>query len=100
MTVAALKLQSWFDISIQYTGTAANAYAIAFLNGERSITDLIDSGEQIFIPEQLLVSKKEVQYLVSKKAVPATGISLADFEEINPQLGIGSMIIETNFIVQ
>lgn len=100
MTVTALVLQSWFDIAIQHTGSVMNAYSISLANGGRSVTDEITPGEAIVIPVEVSILKKEVQYLENKKAIPATGITLADFEEINPQLGIGQMAIGSTFIVR
>lgn len=99
MTVTSLVLQTWFDIANQHTGSVMNAYTIAFANGGRSITDDITPGEQIIIPDGIPILKKEVQYLENKKAIPATGITSADLEAINPTLGIGTMIIGSTFIV-
>jgi len=100
MTVTALVLQTWFDLAVNHTGSTINAYSIAFANGGRSVTDEITPGEAILIPVEVSIVKKEVEYLENKKAIPATGIALADFEEINPELGIGSMAIGTTFIVR
>lgn len=99
MKVTALVLQSWFDIAIQYTGSVMNAYAIAYANGGRSVTDDIIPGELITIPDTVPIFKKEVQYLENKEIVPATGITSADFEAINPVLGIGQMTIGSTFII-
>ncbi|MES2238852.1 MAG: hypothetical protein V4497_01205 [Bacteroidota bacterium] len=94
----ALVLQTWFDIAIQHTGRATNAFAIAFINN-RSVTDALVSGETIFIPSDLSLFTKEVKYLESKKAIPATGITKDGLEIISPTLGIGTMAIGTTFIV-
>jgi hypothetical protein len=99
MTVTVLVLQSWFDLSVQHTGSVMNAYAIAFANSERSVTDDPIAGEQILIPDSLTVFKKEVDYLKSKTAIPATGITLAELEQFKPPVGIGTMIIRSTFIV-
>jgi hypothetical protein len=95
MTVTALVLQTWFDIAIQHTGSVMNAYAIATAN-ERGITDDIETGEIILIPEGISISKKELQYLASKKAIPATAMKKPP---IPPGLGIGYMRIGINFKV-
>lgn len=100
MTVTVLVLQSWFDIAIQHTGSATNAYSIAYANGGGSVTDDPEPGRQIIIPTIVSKFKKEVQYLENKKAIPATGITSGDLERINPALGIGSMTIGTTFIVR
>jgi hypothetical protein len=99
MTVKALVLQSWFDIAVQHTGDVMNAYAITFANNG-SITNDPEPGAEIIIPDDVPILKKVVQYLDSKKARPASGITLADYQEINPELGIGTMVIGSTFIVR
>lgn len=99
MTVKALILQSWFDIAIRYTGSVTNAYVIAFDNGF-SVTDDLTPGQTIFISDTISILKKEVQHLDNKEVMPATGILIADFEQINPELGIGQMTIGSIFIVR
>ncbi len=96
----ALVLQTWFDIAIQYTGSVTDAYAIAYANGGRSVTDDLVPGEVIVIPAGVLILNKTVSYLESKKAIPATGINAADLSTINPPLGIGTMRIGSTFIVR
>jgi hypothetical protein len=100
MTVTALVLQTWFDIAVYHTGSVGNAYAIAFANGGRSVTEDPEPGEQIIIPIELSILKKEVQYLENKKAIPATAITVGELEIINPELGIGQMAIGSTFIVR
>ena len=91
-------MQTWFDIAIEHTGSVMNAYVVAFANGG-SITDDIAPGSQLLIPDTIVLSKREVQYLEGKKAIPATGITSGDLEAINPILGIGTMAIGSTFIV-
>jgi hypothetical protein len=98
MTVTVLVLQTWFDLAVQYTGSVTNAYAIALANN-RSITDEIASGEVLQIPATILIYKKEVLFLESKKVAPATGITTSDLAVLNPVLGIGTMEIGSTFIV-
>ncbi|PXY44531.1 hypothetical protein [Flavobacterium hydrophilum] len=99
MTVTVLVLQSWFDLAIQHTGSVMNAYALALANGERSVTDDPVSGEQILIPEGMTILKKETDYLKSKTAIPATGITQTQLEDFKPPIGIGTMIVGSTFIV-
>lgn len=99
MKVKALVLQTWFDIAIQYTGSVANAYAIAFENGGRSITDDIIAGEFLTISNELVVFNKETQFFKSKNIALASGVIAGDSAVILPQLGIGSMAIGSTFIV-
>ncbi|WP_300978540.1 hypothetical protein [Flavobacterium sp.] len=97
--ITALVLQTWFDISIQSTGSVVNAFAIAMANG-RSVTDLITAGEKIVIPKELISLNREIVFFESKNIIPATGITKDTLEQINPQLGIGTMAIESTFIVR
>ncbi|WP_163401404.1 hypothetical protein [Flavobacterium fluviatile] len=99
MTATVLVLQSWFDLAIQHTGNVTNAFALALANGERSVTDDPVSGEQIVIPDSMTIYKKEVDYLKSKTAIPATGITQDQLEQFKPPVGIGTMVINSTFIV-
>lgn len=98
MTVPVLVLQTWFDIAIQHTGSVMNAYAIAFANNS-STTDDPTPGENVTIPSDVLVYKKEAQYLADKKSIPATSITSNDLQVINPPQGIGQMAIGLTFII-
>ncbi len=91
-------LQSWFDISVIYTGTAVNAFHIALANN-MSVTEKIDLGTPIKIPGNLVVNKKEIQYYQAKKILPATGITAQNAELIETGIGIGKMKIGSTFIV-
>jgi hypothetical protein len=69
--IKTLSLQNWFDISIQYTGNVYNARAIATANN-RSVTDVLKTGETITIPNGLPLSNKELQYFGARNLKPAT----------------------------
>ncbi len=99
MKVKVLVLQTWFDIAIQYTGNIVNAYAIALANGSRSVTDEITPGEDLVISNELVVFNKETQLFKGRNIAIATGITTGDLEAISPKLGIGTMAIESTFIV-
>jgi hypothetical protein len=99
MIIKVLLLQSWFDLSIQYTGTASNVYEIATANN-RSITDDIVPGESILIPDDLAKAQKEIQYYEARAIVPATGLDKTSYEALNPKIGIGTMIIGNNFRIE
>ncbi len=94
----ALVLQTWLDISIQYTGSAINAFAIAMANN-RAVTDDPVPTEELIIPAELDIHNKEILFLESKKVTPSTGITIDSLEVISPTLGIGTMAIGTTFIV-
>jgi hypothetical protein len=95
--VKVLVLQNWFDISIQYTGSANNAYEIAKANN-RSVTDDLQVGELVFIPNNLEVSNNVLQYFGARNIIPATGLTL-DLKNSLNESGIGIMIIENDFEV-
>ncbi|WP_306353715.1 hypothetical protein [Flavobacterium sp. '19STA2R22 D10 B1'] len=94
MTVTVLMLQNWTDLSIQYTGNSYNAFEIAMANNRSMSNDLI-VGESILIPDNIEISSKALQYLKARNIQPATGFK----NDFTIPTGIGSMIIEDNFIV-
>lgn len=96
--ITALVLQTWFDIALQYTGSTSNAYDIAKANG-KSLTDDIQGGQVVVIPSSLDFLNKEMYYFKTKGIAPSTATNNSEINEIEV-LGIGSMIIETSFIVQ
>lgn len=98
ITTAVLVLQSWFDISILYTGSASNAFEIANANN-RSVTDDLVIGELLTVPDELAQQKKILQYYSDRKLVPATGLTNENADLLNPNIGIGVMQIENSFIV-
>jgi hypothetical protein len=97
-TVKILMLQSWFDISVKYTGSALNAFEISKYNNQ-SITDEPTVNSEIIIPDNLPTYAKELQYFKDRDINPATGLTIIDKETIIPPEGIDYMIIENNFIV-
>lgn len=63
--------QSFHDVSIQYTGSVENAFAIAQAN-QMSVSDALVPGTMLTVP----VLKKEVKtlnYYTTRTIVPATG---------------------------
>ena len=96
--ITALVLQTWFDVALQYTGSASNAYDIAKANN-KSLTDDIVGGQKVIIPEYLDLRNKEIYYFTTKEIAPSTATNNTEINDIEV-LGIGSMIIETSFIVQ
>ncbi len=96
--IKALVLQSLFDIAIQQSGTTESAFSIAIAN-ERSITDDFINGELLIIPDRLISSNKVLEYYKSKNLKVATAITLQQIEQM-PIIGIGTMIIGNNFIIQ
>lgn len=71
--IKVLAVQSFFDISIQYTGSIDNAFTIAFANN-RAVSDKLIIDESIMIPLNLILSNQVLQYYKARNIVPATGI--------------------------
>lgn len=72
MEVKVLSQQSFYDISIQYTGTVDNAFEIAYRN-KRSTSDKLTTGELLQLPSTLIKDEKVLQYYKARNIVPATG---------------------------
>ena len=89
--IQVLSGQSLSDIAIQYTGDLKNTYAIAFFNN-KSVTEPLAVGEWIAIPDELIL--KSIYEIV-----PANAISNYQEDLLQEELGIGTMIIESTFIV-
>lgn len=65
--------QSLFDIAIQQCGSVEAVFAIAELNG-LSITDALESGVLLEIPEWVVVDKPITDYYKAKGLRPATDL--------------------------
>lgn len=92
-------LQSWFDISILYTGTANNAFEIAKANN-KSVTDDPKVNDEIIIPSEIKIESKIIQYYNAREIEPATGLSINDINIITKPDGIGYMKIGSTFLVR
>ena len=73
MTIKVLPGQTFFDLSIQFTGSVDNAFKIAVAN-KRSISDNLQANESIIIPDSLPTSNKVIQYYQARTILPASGI--------------------------
>lgn len=73
MTIRALSKQTFYDISIQYFGTADYAFAIAHGN-QKSVSDTLVVGQEIALPE-LIKDAKVLQYYKARNIIPATGLN-------------------------
>ena len=79
-TVKVKVLQTWFDISIQHTGSVYNALDIAHAN-ERSIAEDLIAGESLIIPDGLPMASKELQYYQARNIAPATAETIVQDED-------------------
>jgi hypothetical protein len=84
--------QNLFDICVQETGSLANIFEIALANNI-SITDNLTPADEIILSNY---DNDFVNYFKGKNQKIATGIIPDELIEL---IGIGSMIIENNFIV-
>ncbi|MEI7486867.1 MAG: hypothetical protein WCJ72_05565 [Chryseobacterium sp.] len=95
-TIKVLNNQSVLDISIQYTGSVFNAFAIAAANN-LCITDNLVLGSTLNIPDSVEIDDFVLNYYILNEIEPATGIT--DLSIIPTGKGIGWMQIENTFKV-
>lgn len=93
--------QSLFDLAIQEFGSPEAAIEIALLN-DLSITDRLESGQELELPKESEFENNEVLKYYSKNNIkPATSDSIeGTVDSINTLDGIGYMVIESTFIVR
>lgn len=87
--------QSVFDMTLQHTGSYTKIFDLAIQNGF-SITQELEAGS--FCKTPSVDDKAIFGHFAAKALIPASAITAFEIDEIN-RLGIGTMIIETNFIV-
>jgi hypothetical protein len=95
--ITVLSNQSVLDIAIQEDGNVLAAFEWAIANGI-SITEELEPGQKLTSQVSVFRNDDVARYFGGKKQMIAT--AMINESEINPPVGIGSMIIETNFIVQ
>jgi hypothetical protein len=86
--------QSTLDLATQHNGDAKSVVDFCLKNG-LSITETLNSGGALELGESAYIDDKIKQYYKAKGHELATGAARADADV----LGIGSMIIGTNFDV-
>ena len=86
--------QSIFDIAAQNFGDVRAVIELIRKNNV-SLTDEFFSGDSLDSPETIYKDPEILDYFGAKKKILTTGQPLAQLE----LLGIGTMIIETNFDV-
>jgi hypothetical protein len=87
--------QSFLDKVLETTGSIENAFEMGLLNGI-SVTDDVIVGSELKIGT---ITKGVIADFFNALNRPATGISAADLQGMNPVLGIGTMRIGSTFIV-
>lgn len=72
--IKVLNRQTFYDLSVQYFGTADFAFEIAFLN-QKSISSTLTGGEELVLP-MLTKDLKSLQYYDARNIIPATGLTI------------------------
>ncbi|AZA84790.1 hypothetical protein C1637_18585 [Chryseobacterium lactis] len=98
MEIKVLNRQSILDISIQYTGDVQKCFDIAIANG-MSVSDLLASGTQLIIPDEIEKNPDVINYYTSRLIKPATGTTLEQENQLPTLKGIGYMQIGNTFKV-
>ena len=93
--ITVLSNQSLLDIAIQEDGNILAAFEWAVANGV-AITDMLVSGQKLNAPNSSYRNADVANYFKGKSQMVATALNN---DELFPSLGIGGMIIETNFTV-
>jgi hypothetical protein len=87
--------QSLLDVAIQHTGGIESLFDFAIENG-LSVTDDLKVGH--FLTSTKIVNNNDVvQYYKDRNTQPASGFFSNG--KVNLEIGIGKMIIGTNFII-
>lgn len=98
MQKQVLHNQNLLDIAIQNNGTLTSALELALENGF-SITEELTPGDSIKVPESNFIETTIVAFFQRKGQIIATGFNASDGQNILPKLGIGTMAIQSTFIV-
>lgn len=80
-TIKIITGQSLLNIALQEYGTIAAAVAIAQLN-DIAITDMLDAGTEIKLPEDAPVNQDILSYFKEHKIKPATAMSPEEIETL------------------
>jgi hypothetical protein len=94
--INVIENQTFFDLSVEQTGSVLSVFEMALTSG-KSITDDLAPGEQIIIPETRYYIKDIVDYFKGKNYKIATYGTLDDYQSFE---GIGFWIINLNFQVK
>jgi hypothetical protein len=91
--------QTWLDIAMQELGDIERTIELAQLNG-RSITDPLEAGEILIVPDFDSAKKRIVQLLRNKANNPASAHTLIAVDpDTGGNEGIEFWAIENEFVV-
>ena len=93
--------QSILDLANQETGSIETAFDWALQNNI-SLTEVLQPGQVLEVPKSDFKSDELTAYFKRNKKTIATGLTQfeADNDDVEDSFGIGSMIIESTFIVR
>lgn len=97
--IYAIENQSLFDVAIQESGSILVAFDWALKNG-LSLTEDLAPGQQLTSPNSDFINADVAGYFKGKKQMIATGFNIGDGQSMIPELGIGTMVIGSTFIVR
>lgn len=97
MKIIILHNQSLLDLALQHTGKVENAFELAMVN-ELSITDSVEAGERLELPENIAQERDILAYYQAKNIQPATAVSHTG-NTINKPEGISYWAINQDFKV-
>ncbi len=93
--ITVISNQNIFDLAIQELGTFEEVLELAILNGI-SVTDLIEPGQNFLVKG---TPKKDIKNFFKNQDLNiATGYNFSEVQ-LEPALGIGFMVIESNFTI-
>ena len=99
-TILVLHNQSLLDICLKLFGNLTGLFALAYTN-DLSITDDLEAGAVLVIPDVETANTDVVNYYDSKNIIPASALTREQIDRITNQLeGIDYWAIGIDFIVQ
>lgn len=96
--IYAIDNQSVLDVAVQESGSVMAAFEWALANGV-SITDELQPGQELVFPTSGFLNSDVAIYFKGKKQMIATAFN-GEIENLIPDLGIGTMAVESTFIVR
>ena len=96
--IKVLECQSLFDIAVMVCGSANAAFNIALENGI-SVTDTLTPGQELTIPDDIILQRDVAGYFLKKNILPATAKTEEQYANTIGGEGIEFWTIEQDFEV-
>jgi hypothetical protein len=90
--------QTWLDIAMQELGDMERAMELALLN-DRSITDELQAGEELIVPDYDLEKRSIIQLFRNAANKPASSDTFSAAEPDTTGEGIEFWALENDFVV-